>query len=110
MQKIKSIIKKVGAISTGVAFLGATLTGAMAADLKDYPTPFVDLTAKKFSYLGVVGADSTAVDNLGLSDITAGLSAVKVPGTGTSTVTVAGGVSETVPLGSNISSVGILGI
>ena len=103
MQKIKSMIKKIGAISTGAAFLGATLPGALAADLKDYPTPFVDLTAKKFTYLGVVGADSTAVDNLGLSDITAGLSAVKVPGTGTSTVTVAGGVSETVPLGSNIA-------
>jgi len=103
MQKIKSIIKKVGAISTGAAFLGATLTGAMAADLKDYPTPFVDLTAKKFSYLGVVGADSTAVDNLGLSDITAGLSAVKVPGTGGGAVTVSGGVSETIPVGSNIA-------
>ncbi len=106
MQKIKSIIKKIGAISTGAAFLGATLTGALAAaDLKDYPTPFVDLTAKKFSYLGVVGTDSQAVDNLGLADITAGLSAAKVPGTGTSgTVSVVGGKSEDVPLGDNIAS------
>lgn len=105
MQKIKSMIKKIGAISTGVAFLGATLTGALAADLKDYPTPFVDLTAKKFNYLGVVGADSAAVDNLGLSDITAGLSAVKVPGTGgAGSVTIVGGVSEDIPIGSNIAA------
>src|SRR3989344_1056833 len=105
MQKIKSMIKKVGAISAGAAFLGATLTGALAADLNDYPTPFVDLTAKKFDYLGVVGVDSAAVDNLGLSDITAGLSAVKVPGTATGgTVTVSGGVSEDIPIGANIAA------
>ncbi|MEK6907199.1 MAG: hypothetical protein AABW45_01610 [Nanoarchaeota archaeon] len=105
MQKIKSMIKKIGAISTGAAFLGATLTGALAADLKDYPAPFADVTAKKFNYLGVVGTDSAAVDNLGLSDITAGLSAVKVPGTGTSgTVSVVGGDSEDVPIGNNIAS------
>src|SRR3989338_4580605 len=105
MQKIKSMIKKVGAISAGAAFLGATLTGALAADLNDYPTPFVDLTAKKFDYLGVVGVDSAAVDNLGLSDITAGLSAVKVPGTSSDgTVTVVGGDSEDVPIGSNIAA------
>src|SRR3989344_9083117 len=104
MQKIKSIIKKVGAISTGAAFLGATLTGALAADLNEYPVPFVDLTAKRFDYLGVVGSDSAAVDNLGLADITAGLSAVKVPGTSSGgTISVVGGVSETVPLGSNIA-------
>jgi len=103
MQKIKSMIKKIGAVSVGAAFLGSTLTGALAADLKDYPTPFVDLTAKKFTYLGVVGESSAAVDNLGLSDITAGLSAVKVPGTGGGNVVVSGGVSETIPLGSNIA-------
>lgn len=105
MQKIKSMIKKIGAVSVGAAFLGSTLTGALAADLKDYPTPFVDLTAKKFTYLGVVGAESRAVDNLGLADITAGLSAVKVPGTGSGGgVTVSGGVSEDVPLGVNLAS------
>jgi len=104
MQKIKSIIKKVGAISTGAAFLGATLTGALAADLNEYPVPFVDLTAKRFDYLGVVGSDSAAVDNLGLADITAGLSAVKVPGTSTGgTVTVSGGASEDIPIGQNIA-------
>ena len=105
MQKIKSMIKKIGAISAGAAMLGATLTGALAADLSGYPAPFVDTSAKKFDYLGVVGADSSAVDNLGLTDITAGLSAVKVPGTGTDgTVSVSGGVSEDLPIGDNIAS------
>lgn len=41
MQKIKSIVRKIGAISTGVAFLGASLVGAMAADLSTYPDPFI---------------------------------------------------------------------
>src|SRR3989344_7535615 len=41
MQKIKRVLKKIGAISTGVAFLGATLTGALAADLSEYPEPFI---------------------------------------------------------------------
>jgi len=41
MQKIKRIVKKIGAISTGAVFLGATMMGAMAADLSEYPNPFV---------------------------------------------------------------------
>src|SRR3989344_6120855 len=103
MQKIKSMIKKIGAISTGVAFLGATITGALAADLKDYPAPFVNLEKKQFDYLGVVGAGSAAIDNLGLNDVTAGLQAVKVPGTSTGgTVSVSGGETEDVPVGDGI--------
>ncbi|MBI4009860.1 MAG: hypothetical protein HY361_01520, partial [Candidatus Aenigmarchaeota archaeon] len=99
------MIKKISAVSVGAAFLGATITGALAADLSGYPAPFADTAAKKFDYLGVVGADSAAVDNLGLADITAGLSAVKVPGTGASgTVSVVGGDSEDIPIGLNIAS------
>ena len=105
MQKIKSMIKKIGAISTGVAFLGATITGALAADLKDYPAPFVNLEKKQFDYLGVVGAGSAAIDNLGLNDVTAGLQAVKVPGTSTGgTVSVSGGETEDVPVGDGIAA------
>ena len=41
MQKIKRIVNKIGAVSTGAALLGATMVGAMAADLSTYPDPFV---------------------------------------------------------------------
>ena len=40
MQVLKAM-KKVAAVGTGVAMLGATLTGAMALDLSEYPAPFV---------------------------------------------------------------------
>ena len=103
MQKIKSIIKKIGAISIGAAMLGSTMTGALAASLADYPTPFVDLSAKKYDFLAVVGTDAKADDNIGVTSIVSGLSAAKVPGTSSGgTVSVSGGVSEDVPIGVNI--------
>jgi len=49
-------------------------------DLSKYPEPFIDFNNKKFNYQGVVGADSAAIDNLALSDITAGLSSIEVEG------------------------------
>ena len=104
MQKIKSMIKKIGAISAGAAMLGMSMTGALALNLGDYPAPFVDLTAKQYSYLAVVGATAASSDTIGVADIVSGLGAAKVPGTsGGGTVTVAGGVSETIPLGQNIA-------
>src|SRR3990167_5373318 len=104
MQKIKSMIKKIGAISAGSAMLGMSMTGALALNLGDYPAPFVDLTAKQYSYLAVVGATAASSDTIGVADIVSGLGAAKVPGTsGGGTVTVAGGVSETIPLGQNIA-------
>ena len=43
MQKIKRMIKKIGAISIGGVLLGSTImSGAFAATLGDYPAPFVD--------------------------------------------------------------------
>lgn len=43
MQKkfIGRAIKKIAAVSAGVALLGATMTGALAADLSSFPEPFV---------------------------------------------------------------------
>src|SRR3989344_4687555 len=104
MQNIKRMIKKISAISTGVAMLGMSVTGAMAvADLNTYPAPFVDVTAKKFNYLGVVGEISKSIDNLALTDIATSLSAVPVPGASTGgTVSVTGGETEDVPISQNI--------
>jgi len=108
MQKIKSMIKKVGAISIGAAMLGSTMGGAFAAGLADYPAPFADLNARRYNYLAVVGSGATgegaAADSVGASDIVAGLAAAKVPGTsGGGAISVTGGVTEAVPLGINVA-------
>jgi hypothetical protein len=42
MQTLKRVVKKIGAVSTGLVFAGATMMGAMAADLSEYPAPFVE--------------------------------------------------------------------
>ncbi len=104
MQNIKRMIKKISAISTGAAMLTMSMAGALAvADLNTYPAPFVDVNMKKFSYLGVVGTDSAAIDNIALTDIATSLSAVPVPGTSSGgTVTVAGGETDDIPIGLNI--------
>ena len=110
MQKLKGVIKKLSAISVGAAMLGASLTGAMAADLKDYPAPFVDVAGKKFDYLLVLGSGATgegaAKDTIGALDIASGLGSVAVASSGTSgnTVTVTGGQSEDVPLTANLAA------
>lgn len=105
MQKIKSVIKKISSISAGVALLGATMGGALALDLGDYPAPFVDVVEKEYNYLAVVGGAGQAADSLGVSDIVSGLGSAKVPGTSTGgTVEVAGGVSEDIPIGKNVAS------
>src|SRR3989344_3951672 len=105
MQKIKSMIKKIGAISIGAAMLGSTITGALAAGtLGDYPAPFVDTTSKKYDYLLVLGSDSKVDDTIGALDIVSGLGAAKVPGTSTGgTVSVSGGISEDIPVPMNIA-------
>ena len=99
MQKLKGIVKKLGAISTGVAMLGASMTGALAADLNEYPAPFVNVGTKKFDYLLVLGSgasgEGAAKDTSGALDIAAGLASVPVGSAGGSTtVSVSGGQTE----------------
>src|SRR3989344_2553518 len=109
MQKIKNIVKKLAAISTGAAMLGATLTGAMAADLSTYPVPFVDVTNKKFDYLLVLGSGASgageAKDTAGAIDVSGGLASVPVASAaGGGKTVVTGGVSEDIPLTLNIAA------
>ena len=104
MQVLKAI-KKVAAIGTGVAMLGATLTGAMALDLSEYPAPFVTGGTYDTSNVLVVGNSAAASDTLGMVDITAGLQyESKVCTTGGGSVTVSGGITEDIPLGWAIGS------
>ncbi|HLC81957.1 MAG TPA: hypothetical protein VJH68_04845 [Candidatus Nanoarchaeia archaeon] len=67
--KIKRMVRRLFAVGTGVAMLGATAMGAMAADLSDYPTMFVD--NGRFNGFLVVGDSAQPVDNLAMTDIAA---------------------------------------
>ena len=84
-------IKKIVALATGATMLGATIMGAMAADLSNYPAPFVE--GCSFSGAIVVGANAAAEDVVGGMDIIAALAqsgtSTATSGTGT-TVTVSG--------------------
>ncbi len=103
--RAKKAIKKVAAISTGVAMLGATMTGAMAATtLADYPAPFVGANGvPDSSMLVVIGSKSQPSDNLGASDIVGGLQyAAKTSVSTSGSVTVAGGATADIPLRMNI--------
>src|SRR3989344_5261920 len=92
----KRTIKKVAAIGTGVAMLGMTLTGALAADLTNYPGSF---GTGSIVVVGTLGDESS--DNLAASDIALGLPSTSTSG---STTKIEGGVSENIPLGSNIAA------
>ena len=39
--KVKKVIKRIVALGTGFSMLGATMFGALAADLADFPAPYV---------------------------------------------------------------------
>src|SRR3989344_6999448 len=103
LMKTKRVLKKIAALSTGVAMLGSTMTGALALSysLADYPAPFV--TNGVFSGVITFGKDAAASDTIGQSVLLADLQTKAVSPTGGTTVTVAGGVTEDIPLGGNIS-------
>ncbi len=103
---IKKTIKRIAAIGTGVAMVGATLTGAMALDLAEYPSPFVVDGVYDSTNVLVVGDDADAADTMGLADVSSGLqyeSKVAVTSESTS-VSVTGGVSEAVAMGLGLTN------
>ena len=65
--KIKRMVKRLFAVSTGAVMLGATAMGAMAADLGNYPTQFV--TDGTFNGFFVVGEAASSVYNLSITHI-----------------------------------------
>lgn len=108
MQKnfVMRTMKKMAAIGTGVAMVGATITGAMALDLADYPSPFVVDGVYDDSTALVVGDDADAADTLGAVDIASDLqfqSKVAVESDAGS-VSVVGGKSVKVPLGFGLTN------
>ncbi len=86
--KVKKMVKRLFAVGTGVAMLGATAMGALAADLKDYPGMFV--TDGKFNGLLVVGEKAAPIDNLAMTDIAANMKYKKVAVVDTKKTVVSG--------------------
>ncbi len=82
--KVKRMVKRLFAVGTGVAMLGATAMGALATDLKDYPGMFV--SEGKFNGLLVVGEKASALDNLAMTDIASNMKYKKPSATTTTTV------------------------
>ena len=71
----KKTIKKVAAIGTGIAMLGMTLSGELAADLSNYPGGLgLKNDASTILVVGASAGDS-ASDNAAATDIAAGLPA-----------------------------------
>jgi hypothetical protein len=101
--KARETVKRVAAITAGATLLGATAMGAVAAaDLGDYPAPFV--TDGNLVGLVVVGSDAAAGDIVGAGDIISTLTqaaVTTVAGTGETTVT--GGLAKQVLLGTPLN-------
>ena len=103
--KSKKVIKRLAAFSMGVAMLASTVSGALTYDLAKYPAPFVVGGAYDPNNVFVVGSRASAEDTLGMVDVATKLQFESKTCTRTSsnTVSVAGGTSETIPLGSAIA-------
>jgi len=67
----KKVIKRIVALGTGASMVGATIFGAYAADLADYPSQFIQ--DGKFTGVLVVGDKAAAEDVIGVSDIAVSL-------------------------------------
>ncbi len=89
---MKKLVKSIIALGTGVAMVGATLVGAMAYDLSQYPAPFVQ--NGQFNGYIVVGHNAKASDVIGATSIGMALQAanvVETPIQGSSETVVEGG-------------------
>ncbi len=69
--KVLKAIKKIAALGVGMSMVGATMLGAMAADLSNYPNQFVK--NGQFDGIIVVGDKAAAEDVVGSIDIATSL-------------------------------------
>lgn len=81
--------KKIVALTAGAAMVGATIFGAVAADLSQYPAPFI--TDGAFDGAIVVGELAKSTDVIGSIELAAGLQAAAVK---TTPVVVGSGTSS----------------
>lgn len=80
----KKLFKKLTAVATGATMMGATMAGALAADLNDYPDMFV--SEGTFDGLIVLGENAATVDNLAAIDISNSMEYMMAGETSTTTV------------------------
>ncbi|MBI2208363.1 hypothetical protein HYU50_02605 [Candidatus Woesearchaeota archaeon] len=85
--RFNKTIKRISALGLGASMVGATIFGAMAADLSNYPSQYIK--DGKFTGVLVVGDRAAAEDVIGVSDIVASLqfAATKPAGDVASTLT-----------------------
>jgi len=96
------LFKKITAVATGATMLGATVMGALAADLSDYPDMFVD--GGTFNGYIVIGDSAKSADTAAAIDIT---NSMFLSGSsGESTVTVIEGDSWLAETSSNFLEIG----
>ncbi len=69
--EIRKVLKKATAVAASASFIGATMLGAVAQDLANYPAPFVKDGV--FDAFIVVGADAQPSDVVGAVDVGASL-------------------------------------
>lgn len=72
----KKAIKKIVALGMGATLVGATILGASAANLNNYPDMFIE--DGQFDGLIVVGENAKPIDNIGATNIAMGLQAAAV--------------------------------
>ncbi|MDD5331749.1 MAG: hypothetical protein PHE43_02925 [Candidatus Nanoarchaeia archaeon] len=102
--RAKKAVKKIAAIGAGVAMVGATVGSAFALDLAEYPSPFIVNGKYDNSNVFVVGANAASSDSIGVLDIGTGLQfESKTCTAGGGAVSVSGGTSEQIPLGSAVA-------
>jgi len=88
--RFKQTIKRITALGVGASMVGATIFGAMAADLSQYPSQYIQ--DGKFAGVMVVGDKAAAEDVIGVSDIAVSLqfAATKPAGSSGTTVSASG--------------------
>ncbi|MBL7051335.1 hypothetical protein ISS04_04230, partial [Candidatus Woesearchaeota archaeon] len=101
---LKKVIRKVAAVGAGMTMVGATLMGALAANLNEYPAPFVADGA--FDAVLVVGDNAAPVDIIGVTDVAMalqyGMTTTEAVASESSTTTVSDGkVEDDLTLGYN---------
>jgi len=103
----KKLFKKLTAVATGATMMGATMAGALAADLNDYPDMFV--SEGTFDGLIVLGENAATVDNLAAIDISNSMEYMMAGETSTTTVEgdswLAATSSNFLEIGENISDI-----
>ena len=76
--KTTNVVKKMVAVGTGLAMVGATLLGASAVTLADYPAPFIKSGVPAANLAVIVGDQAAASDVLGVGDIVGALQGLSV--------------------------------